>query len=118
MGHPHPSPPNLKRVTMEWVYLGHPPTRPSMQLITQMSRSVIIAGCLMASAAVLANMISLMMIGKINERVPESERISYFCWGKRFKLLYPGNRLVFLLDSCVVMIILCFIFLIRFWVFS
>jgi hypothetical protein len=63
-----------------------------------------------------------MMIGKINERLPESERISYFWWGtevrKRFKQLYPGNRLVFLLDSCAVMMILCFIFLIRFWVFS
>ena len=92
-----------------------------MQL-TQISSSVIIAGCLMASAAVLANMISLTMIGKINERVPESERISYFWWGtevrKRFKRLYPGNRLVFLLDSCVALMIVCFLFLIRFWVFS
>ena len=67
-------------------------------------------------------MISLMMIGKINERLPENERISYFWWGtevrKRFKQLYPGNRLVLLLDSCVVMMILSFILLIRFWVFS
>ena len=83
---------------------------------------VIVAGCLGASSAVLANMISLMMIGKINERLPENERISYFWWGtevrKRFKQLYPGNRLVLLLDSCVVMMILSFILLIRFWVFS
>jgi hypothetical protein len=35
---------------------------------------VIFAG---TSAAVLANMISYIMIGKINERVPESERISF-----------------------------------------
>jgi hypothetical protein len=93
-----------------------------MQLAIHISWSVIFAGCLGASAAVLANMISFMMIGKINERLPESERISYFWWGtevrKRFKQLYPGNRLVFLLDSCVVMMILCFLFLIRFWVFS
>jgi hypothetical protein len=93
-----------------------------MQLTIHISWSVIFAGCIGASAAVLANMISFMMIGKINERLPESERISYFWWGtevrKRFKQLYPGNRLVFLLDSCVVMMILCFLFLIRFWVFS
>ena len=70
----------------------------------------------------MANMISFMMIGKINERVPESERISYWWWGtevrKRFKQLYPGNKLVFLLDSCFVMMILGFVLLIRFWVFS
>jgi hypothetical protein len=93
-----------------------------MQLITQISLPVICAGCLMASLAVLANMISFTMIGKINERSPESERISYFWWGTqvrmRFKQLYPGSRLVLLLDSCVAMMILCFIFLIRFWVFS
>jgi hypothetical protein len=74
------------------------------------------------STAVLANMISFIMIGKINERLPESERISYFWWGtevrKRFKQLHPGNKLVFLLDSCVVMMIVCFIFLIKFWVLS
>ena len=93
-----------------------------MQLSIHISPSVIIAVCLCASAAVLANMISFAMIGKVDERVPEGQRISYFWWGtevrKRFKQLYPGNRLVFLLDSCVVMMALCFIFLIRFWVFG
>ena len=73
------------------------------------SWSVICAGCLMASAAVVANMIFLIMIGKINERLSEGERISYFAGGtevrKRFKQVYPGNRLVFLLDSSVVMMI-------------
>jgi hypothetical protein len=80
---------------------------------------VIFAG---TSAAVLANMISYIMIGKINERVPESERISYLWWGtevrKRFKELYPGNRLVLLLDSCLVAMIVAFILLIKFWVLS
>jgi hypothetical protein len=93
-----------------------------MQLLIHTSWSVIFAACLGASAAVFANMVSFMMIGKLNERLPESERISYFWWGtevrKRFKQLYPGNRLVFLLDSCVLMMILCFIFVIRFWVFG
>ncbi len=93
-----------------------------MQLITQISLPVILAVCLMATAAVLANMISFMMIGKINTLLPESERISYLWWGtgvrKQFKQLYPGNKLVFLLDSCLVMMSLCFLLLVRFWVFS
>ena len=93
-----------------------------MQLITQISLPVILAVCFMATAAVLANMISFIMIGKINTLLPESERISYLWWGtgvrKQFKQLYPGNKLVFLLDSCLVMMILCFLFLVRFWVFS
>jgi len=93
-----------------------------MELTTHISWPVICAGCLGASAAVMANMISFVMIGKINERLLESERMSYLWWGtevrKRFKQLYPGNRLVFLLDSCALMIVLCFIALIRFWVFT
>jgi hypothetical protein len=93
-----------------------------MQLMALISTPVLIAGCLLASCAVLANLLSFMMIGKINERVSESDRISYFRWGtdvrRRFKQLYPGDRLVLLLDSCVVLMVLCFIFLIRFWVFG
>jgi hypothetical protein len=76
----------------------------------------------MATSAVLANMISFIMIGKINTLLPESERVSYLWWGtgvrKQFKQLYPGNKLVFLLDSCLVMMILCFIVLVRFWVYG
>jgi hypothetical protein len=93
-----------------------------MQPSIHVSWLVTFAFCLGASATVLANMISFMMIGKINERLPENERISYFWWGnevrKRFKQLYPGNGLVFLLDSSVVMMILCFILVVRFWVFG
>lgn len=93
-----------------------------MQLTTNMSWLVIFPGCLLASAAVLANMISFVMIGKINARSPESERISYLWWGtqvrKRFKQLYPENKLVFLLDLCVVTMILSFLLLIKLWVFS
>ena len=36
---------------------------------------------------------------------------------KRFKQLYPENRLTYLLDSCVVLMVLCFVLLIRLWVF-
>jgi hypothetical protein len=93
-----------------------------MQLMNVISLPVMTAGCLGASSAVLANALSLIMVGKINERLPEHERISYFWWGtevrRRFKQLYPGNRLVFLLDSCVVLMVLCFVLEIRFWVFG
>jgi hypothetical protein len=93
-----------------------------MQLTTLVPLRVIIVACLGGSFAVLANTLSFIMIGKINERVPESERISYFWWGtevrRRFKQLYPANRLAFLLDFCVVLMVLCFLLLIRFWVFG
>ena len=93
-----------------------------MQLMNQISWPVILAACLGGTAAILANMISFIMIGKINTVLPEGERVSYLWWGtgvrKRFKQLYPGNKLVFLLDSCLVMMIVCFIFLVRSWVFS
>jgi hypothetical protein len=90
-----------------------------MQLMTQISWPVIIAGCVGGSAAITANMISLIMIGKINEKLPESERMSYVGWGtdvrKRFKELYPGNKLTFFLDSCMVLMALSFAFLAIFW---
>lgn len=93
-----------------------------MQLIAQASWPVIFAACLGGTAAILANMISFIMIGKINTILPEGERVSYLWWGtgvrKRFKQLYPGNKLVLLLDSCLVMMVVCFIFVVRFWVFS
>jgi hypothetical protein len=93
-----------------------------MQLMTRISWPAILAACLGGTAAILANMISFIMIGKINTVLPEGKRISYLWWGtgvrKRFKQLYPGNKLVLLLDSCLVMMILCFIVLVRFWVFG
>jgi len=70
---------------------------------------VIIVGLLMGSFAVLANTLSFIMIGKINERVSENERISYFWWGtevrKRYKQLYPESRLALLLDLCVILMV-------------
>lgn len=93
-----------------------------MQLIHQIPWPIAVAVCLGTTATVLANMISFMMRGRINERLSENERISYLWWAtevrKRFKQLYPGNKLTALLDSCLVMMVLCFIFLIRVWVFS
>ena len=92
-----------------------------MPVITEISWPVIIAGCLFASAAVMANMIYYVMIGKINERLPEGKRISYY-WGgtevrTKFKELYPGNKLTFFLDSCVVLMALSGVLIVRLWVF-
>ena len=93
-----------------------------MQLTSLFPLRAIIAAGLGGSFAVLANTLSFIMIGKVNERVPENERISYFWWGtevrRRFKQLYPESRLVFLRDLCVVLMAVCFVFLIRFWVFG
>ena len=81
-----------------------------------------VAVCVGASSTVAANMISFVMIGKINEQLPEAERMSYLWWGtnlrKRFKQLYPANKLVFLLDSAVVIMFISFVCLIKFWVFG
>ena len=93
-----------------------------MPLTARIPMPAIIAVCSMATAAVLVNMIYFVMIGKINTMLPARERISYLWWGtrvrKRFKQLYPGNKIVLLLDSCVVLMIVCFILVIRFWAFS
>lgn len=67
-------------------------------------------------------MVSFIMIGKVNERLPVAERISYL-WGTprvrtRFRRLYPGSRLILLHDSCIVILVLCFIALLRLWVFN
>ena len=93
-----------------------------MQLATHVTLPVIVAGCLGASAAIIANLISFVMVGKVNERSAENEKISYLSWGSevrmRFKQLYPGDKLVLLRDSCMVLMIFCFIALMRFWVFG
>ena len=92
-----------------------------MKLAVHTSWALICAVCIGTSAAILANLISFIMIGRINQRVPERDRISHFWWGtevrKRFKELYPRNKLVLLLDSCLAMMIICFVLMIRFWVF-
>ena len=93
-----------------------------MQLESQFTWPVVVAGCLLATSAIVANMISLVMIGRINAQSAESERISNLWWGaevrRRFKQLFPGDRLVYLLDACVATMVASFIALVRFWVFS
>jgi hypothetical protein len=93
-----------------------------MQLMSPFTVRAIVVGLIGGSFAIFANMISFAMIGKINERVPESERISYFWWGtevrKRFKELYPESRLTLLLDLCVILMVVSFLVLLRVWVFN
>ena len=90
--------------------------------IIRISLPVLIIFCLGASSAIFANILCFVMIGKINERVKENERISYIWWGtevrRKFKQLYPESRLVLLLDSCAVIMVLSFLFLIKYWVFG
>lgn len=85
------------------------------------ARAVVLA-LVGGSFAILANMISLIMIGKINERVPESERLSYIFWGtevkKKFKQLYPGSKLTLLFNLCIILMVICGVLLVRFWIFS
>jgi hypothetical protein len=93
-----------------------------VQLTTLVPLRVIVIALLGGSFAIFANMLSFIMIGKINERVPESERISYFWWGtkvrKRYKQLYTASKLALLADVCLVLMVLSFLLLIRFWVFG
>jgi hypothetical protein len=93
-----------------------------MQLTLPFTASAIILGLVFGSFSALANIISFIMIGKINERVPESERISYFWWGtevrRKFKQLYPESKLPFLLNLCVILMVICFPILLRVWVFN
>jgi hypothetical protein len=93
-----------------------------MQLAVSVPLRVIVIALLGGSFAIFANMLSLIMIGKINERVPENERISYFRWGtevrKKYKQLYPASKLALLVDLCFVLMLFSFLLLVRFWVFG
>ena len=73
-------------------------------------------------AAVSANFISLAMIGKINARVLEHERVSYVFWGwevrSRFKRLFPDSKLILVLDASVILMIVSFCALVKLWVLA
>jgi hypothetical protein len=92
-----------------------------MRLTTLITLRVIAIALLGGSFAIFANMLSFIMIGKINERAPENERTSYFWWGtevrKRYKQFYPASKLALLADLCLVLMVLSFMLLVRFWVF-
>lgn len=93
-----------------------------MRLAISMPLLVIVIALLGGSFAIFANMLSFIMIGKINERLPENERISYFRWGtevrKRYKQFYPASKLALLVDLCFVLMLFSFLLVVRFWVFG
>jgi len=68
--------------------------------------------CLGGSFAILSNIIYFVMIGKINERVPADQRVSYLWWGpevkKKYRCLYPDSKLTLLLNICIVGLLVCF----------
>ena len=65
-----------------------------MQLVTQISMPVFVAVCLLATAAILSNMISFIMIGKINVLRAENQRISCLSWGTgvRIQSIVSGKQ--------------------------
>jgi len=91
-----------------------------MPMISHMQWPAIISLCIGTTAAIIANMIDLVLIGMINSRVPEGERVSY-AWQRgdvrnRFKTLYPGNKLIYVPGVCAIVMVVCFISLVKFWV--
>jgi len=68
-----------------------------------------------------ANLAALEMAGKINEKLPESKRMSEIWWDstvrRKFKALYPGDRLVWWYDQFFPVGLLCFLVLLKVWVF-
>jgi len=56
-----------------------------MQLTLPFTVRDIVIALIGGSFAIFSNMLSFIIIGKINERVPESERISYFWWGTEIR---------------------------------
>lgn len=93
-----------------------------MHLITHTWWLTILGVCIGGGAALCANMILFMMIGQINAQLPEADRIPQYRWGsevrKKFKKQFPQSKLVFYLDTCVVVMVACFAVVIKFWVFS
>ena len=77
------------------------------------SPSSIVAAALAAWSALLAVIVSRIMAARVNQHLPESERISSVRRGKnlrkQFKQLYPRTKLVLLLDASVVVLILSLI---------
>ena len=92
------------------------------QMMTFIPLNVTVIVLLGGFFAIVANMLSFVMIGKINERVPEAERISYFWWGtevkKKYKELFPSSKIPLLVNICVVMLLVVFALRLRFWVFG
>jgi hypothetical protein len=74
------------------------------------------------SAAVFANMIAFIMVGKVNEKSSEGDRVSYWTWDgsirRKYKRLYPESKLVLAFDLTVIVMLLCFPVRLWQWVFA
>ena len=72
----------------------------------------ILLGGLLATFAICANTLALVIVGKVNEKLPESQRVSYIWWNaailKRYRSLYPGGKLASLHKVCVIGMGVCF----------
>lgn len=83
---------------------------------------IIVVALFFGAFAIAANILSFVMVAKVNERVPEAERISYLRWDteiqKRYKEFYPTSKLPILVNICVVIMLVGSAFVVRYWVFG
>lgn len=74
------------------------------------ARSLILGG-IIGTFAIIANMLALVIVGRINERAAENEKVSYLLWNasirKRYKKLYPEGKLVYVFDLSVALMFAC-----------
>src|SRR5215471_3980570 len=91
------------------------------------SLPVIIAMVILVISGFTGNMLYLHLIDKINEYLPERDQIPLIRvpWKppvknirRRYKMLYPDGRLVRLFDCCTALMVICFLILLRYWVFA
>ena len=67
-----------------------------------------------ASAAIVANMLTLIMVGQVNRKLSQSEQISYVSWdiAKVFRYhrgFYPRSKMVYLTAICGVVMLASFV---------
>lgn len=83
-----------------------------MRLI-EFPTSLLIIAAIGGSLAIIANMLALIMIGKINERAGEKEKVSYIWWGsgiiKQYRGFYPASKLPLLFWTVEVLLLLTFL---------
>ena len=63
--------------------------------------------CALATFAILANALAMVMVGRVNSKLPEREWQSYFFYNFRrlreaYRNFYPDSRLPYFLWLCVI----------------
>jgi hypothetical protein len=83
-----------------------------MQVIAGFTTKEILFIAIGASFAIFANMIALVIVGQINEKVSPDQKVSYLGWSSRIRKqhrqLYPESKLVLLFDICIILMFVCF----------